>query len=265
MHPVLFHIGSFEVSSFGVMVAVGALFGIRLFSRELKARELPLSSIDAAIAGLFGGIIGAKLLFVAEHAAEEPVLGLLLDRGGLSWFGGLAGGLGLGMLVLARKKLPLVPVVAASVPAVAIGQMFGRIGCFLVGDDYGRPTSLPWGLAFPNGSPPTLVRVHPTQLYEAVFLALLTALLLRWRKRGLSDRLLVARYLILAGAARFTFEFIRVNPRVAWGLTVAQTASLGLLVAGTVLWLGSLRAPSPDGAQDRKVKPDHAHGKSPAN
>ncbi len=265
MHPVLFHIGSFEVSSFGVLVAVGALVGFRLFSRELKARALPASALDAAIAGLFGGIIGAKLLFVAEHAGEERFLRLLLDRGGLSWFGGLAGGLGLGILVLARHKLPLVPVMAASVPAVAIGQMFGRIGCFLVGDDYGRSTSLPWGLAFPQGSPPTLERVHPTQLYEAAFLGLLTALLLRWRKHELSDRLLLARYMVLAGGARFTLEFIRVNPRVALGLTVAQCASLGLLVIGTLLWLGQSRAPAPDDPTRHGASAEHPAEKSGAN
>ncbi len=235
MYPNLFRIGSFEVTSFGVMVAVGALAGLWLFGRELRARSLPSNSLDVAIVGLFGGIAGAKLLFVAEHLGEEPFLDLLLDRSGLSWFGGFAGGIGLGILMIRHRNLPMVAVLAASAPALAAGQMFGRLGCFLVGDDYGRPTSLPWGVAFPEGLPPTTVRVHPTQLYEAAALALITALLVRWRRKGVPDRFLLARYLLLAGAVRFTIEFIRVNTRVALDLTVAQFASLALVAAGLAL------------------------------
>ena len=72
MYPVLFRVGSFEVTSFGVMVAVGAITGLWLFRRELRQRGLPEAATDAAIAGLFGGMIGAKLLYVFEHLGEEP-------------------------------------------------------------------------------------------------------------------------------------------------------------------------------------------------
>ncbi len=235
MYPILFRIGSFEVTSFGVMVAVGALAGLWFFGRELRARSLPSNALDVAIGGLLGGIVGAKLLFVAEHLGEEPFFDLLLDRSGLSWFGGFAGGIGLGILMIRHRRLPAVSVLAASTPALAVGQMFGRLGCFLVGDDYGRPTSLPWGIAFPEGLPPTTARVHPTQIYEAALLAVIAALLVRWRRQGLPDRRLLARYLILAGAVRFSIEFIRVNTRVALGLTLAQFASLVLLVVGFAL------------------------------
>jgi len=235
MYPILFRIGSLEVTSFGVLVAAGALVGLWLFGRELRARSLPANTLDVAIAGLFGGIVGAKLLFVAEHLGEEPFLDLLLDRSGLSWFGGFAGGIGLGIVMIHHRRLPLVAVLAASTPALAVGQMFGRLGCFLVGDDYGRPTSLPWGVAFPEGLPPITARVHPTQLYEAALLALIAALLVGWRRHGLPDRLLLARYFLLAGTVRFAVEFIRVNTRVLLGLTVAQFASLALFLTGLAL------------------------------
>src|SRR4029450_8819736 len=109
-------------------------------------------------------------------------LALFLDRGGMSWFGGFVGGIVAGYAAPPWKKWPLGPVLAAAPPALAIGQLLGRIGCFLVGDDYGRPTSLPWGVAFPRGLPPTTERVHPAQIYEAIFLAGLACVLIRWRR-----------------------------------------------------------------------------------
>ena len=213
MYPVLFRIGSFDITSFGAMVALGALAGFWTFRRELGARGIPEAS-DAAVFGLIGGLAGAKLLFVLEHLGAEPVLALLTNRGGMSWFGGLVGGVAAGVLTIRQRRWPMLPVLAAATPALALGQMFGRIGCFLVGDDYGRPTDLPWGVAFPEGLPPTTVPVHPTQLYEAGFLAVLALLMLVWRKRGTLDRALLARYCLIAGGFRFALEFIRVNVRV---------------------------------------------------
>ena len=143
IYPVLFRIGEFEVTSFGVMVAAGALVGLWLFRRELGRSRLPDSASDAAIAGVVGGMAGAKLLWVFEHIHEEPFTDLLLSRGGLSWFGGFAGGVLAGLAVMRWQRLPKIPVLAAATPALAIGHAIGRIGCFLVGDDYGRPSNLP--------------------------------------------------------------------------------------------------------------------------
>jgi phosphatidylglycerol:prolipoprotein diacylglycerol transferase len=237
VYPTLFRIGEFEVTTFGVMVAVGVLVGIWLYRRELRASGLPEEIADAGSWGAIGGLAGAKLLWVLEHAGTEPIADLLLSRGGMSWYGGFIGGVGTGLAILVAQRRPLVASLAAATPALAVGHLLGRIGCFLVGDDYGRPTSLPWGVAFPEGLPPTTVRVHPTQLYEAAFLAWLGWILIRWRRRHVADRLVLGRYLMLAGAARFLIEFIRVNPRVGLGLTVAQWASVGLVAAG--LWLAA--------------------------
>lgn len=245
MVPVLFRIGSIDITSFGVMVALGALAGLWVFQRELRWSHLPDAAVDAAIVGLFGGLIGAKLLFVAEHAAETPWLSLLLDRGGMSWFGGFAGGILAGLAFIAIKGWPIVPVIAAATPALAIGQLLGRIGCFLVGDDYGRPTNLPWGVAFPKGLPPTTQRVHPTQIYEAIFLGILAWLLIRWRRRGASDRTVLGAYFLLAGGFRFLLEFIRVNIRVLGPFTVAQLCSGGVVVVGAVLLTVPRRAHAP--------------------
>lgn len=136
--------------------------------------------------------------------------------------------------MIVRHRLPLLPTLAAATPALAFGHLLGRIGCFLVGDDYGRPSTLPWAVAFPEGLPPTQIPVHPTQLYEALFLGLLGWLLLRWRRQHVADGVVLGRYLVLAGTLRFLIELIRVNERVAWGLTVAQFAAAGIAGVGVV-------------------------------
>jgi phosphatidylglycerol:prolipoprotein diacylglycerol transferase len=242
MYPVLFRIGSFELTSFGAMVALAALVGVWLFRRELRRSSLPENAVDAAVAGVIAGLVGAKLLWVAEHLHEEPFAHLLFSRGGLSWFGGLIGGIGAGLGVILWRGLPVVPVLSAATPALAIGHAIGRIGCFLVGDDYGRPSDLPWAVAFPKGLPPTDVPVHPTQLYEAALLLPIAWLLFRWRRRRAADRFVLGCYLVLTSVLRFLIEVIRVNERVALGLTVAQWASIVLTVAGGCLLLMS-RAP----------------------
>jgi phosphatidylglycerol---prolipoprotein diacylglyceryl transferase len=213
MYPVLFRIGDFEITSFGVLVAVGALVGIWIFGRELKRSGLPNDGVDAAVVGVIGGLVGAKLLWTLESSREAPVTDLLFSRGGSSWFGGLTGGVGTGLWMLRRRRVPVVRALAAATPALAVGHAIGRIGCFMVSDDYARPSNLPWAVAFPDGLPPTSVAVHPTQLYETVALAGVAWALIRWRRKGVADALVLGRYLVLAGSIRFAIEFIRINLR----------------------------------------------------
>jgi phosphatidylglycerol:prolipoprotein diacylglycerol transferase len=137
--------------------------------------------------------------------------------------------------MLRRRGIPVVAALAAATPALAVGHAIGRVGCFMVGDDYGRPSNLPWAVAFPEGLPPTSVPVHPTQIYEAVALAGVAWALIRWRRAGVGDRIVLARYLVLAGSIRFAIEFIRVNLRIVGPLTLAQLIALSLIVAGSLI------------------------------
>ena len=244
MYPVLFRIGSFEITSFGVLVAAGALIGLWLFQRELARRSLPEAGVDAGIAGVLGGLLGAKLLWTIEHAGQEPLTGLLLSRGGMSWFGGLLGGVGAGIWMLRRRGIPVMAGLSAASPALALGHAIGRIGCFLVGDDYGRPTDLPWGVAFPEGLPPTDIPVHPTQLYEMALLLPIAWLLVRWRARGVADSVVFGRYLVLAGSIRFAIEFVRVNEPLVGPFTLAHLISAAVTIAGLAMLFAS-RAPRP--------------------
>jgi len=208
------------------MVAVAAIVGLWVFRHELRRSALPLEATDAGTVGVIGGLIGAKLLWTIEHAGEAGVTELLFSRGGLSWYGGLVGGVGAGFAYIVYKRWPVVSILAAATPALAFGHLIGRIGCFLVGDDYGKPSNLPWAVAFPQGLPPTTVPVHPTQIYEAIGLGLLGWLLLRWRRNQLPDRTVLGGYLAGAGTLRFFVEFIRVDRRIVLGLSVAHLVSL---------------------------------------
>lgn len=232
MYPILFRFGDFDVTTFGVLVAFGALIGIWILQRELIRSGLPADGVDAALIGVIGGLVGAKLIWAIEFRHEAPFLSLLLSRGGLSWFGGFLGGVGAGVWALRRRRVAIVPALAAAAPALAVGHAIGRIGCFLVGDDYGRPTDLPWGVAFPRGLPPIAVPVHPAQLYEALGLAAIAWVLIRWRRRGVPDAAVFGRYLVLAGTLRFAIELVRVNASVLGPLTLAQLFSGATIVAG---------------------------------
>lgn len=243
MYPVIFRIGTFEVTSFGLMVALGALVGLWLFRRELRRSRLPDDAVDAAVWGLLGGLLGAKVLWTIEHmGGGEPLTSLLFSRGGMSWFGGFVGGVGAALWVMRRRRWPMIPVVAAATPGLAVGHAIGRVGCLLVGDDYGRPSDLPWAIAFPEGLPPTSVPVHPTQIYEAIPLLFIAYLLVRWRRHGVADAAVLGRYLLMTGALRFLIEFIRVNERVALGLTVAQWVSMAAVAVGLLMVAQAPRA-----------------------
>lgn len=191
--------------------------------------------MDAGFAGIFGGLVGAKIWWTVEFFGTAPYLSLLFARGGLSWFGGFTFGLAAGLLVIRVKRLPLLAVLSAAAPALAIGHAIGRIGCFLVGDDYGKVSDLPWAVAFPEGLPPTVDRVHPTQLYEAIPLFVIGTLLIRLRGQKVSDRRVFGAYLMLVGGTRFLVEFLRVNAHVLGPFTVAQLASAAAFAVGAIL------------------------------
>lgn len=231
-----------------MLVAVAALVGLWLFEKESRRSGLPDHTTDAAVAGLLGGLVGAKLVWAVEHAGRVgPFLDLLLSRGGLSWFGGFAGGLLAGVLMLRRRRLPILPVLAAATPALAVAHAIGRVGCFLVGDDYGIPSDLPWAVAFPEGLPPTTERVHPTQLYETAALLVILWLLLRWRRQGRSDRFVLGAYLVATGLVRFAIEFLRWRQPIIGPFAVAHVAAAVVMAVGVVL-LAAGRRTAPSGS-----------------
>jgi phosphatidylglycerol---prolipoprotein diacylglyceryl transferase len=244
MYPVVFEIFGFPISSFGLMLAAAFLVGTWLTARRMAEIGLdPEGATTMLIYAMVGGIGGSKLYFAADMwlRGELGFGEALLSRAGINFYGGLLGAIALVWIGTKIHRIPTGPFFNAVCLAGAIGQAFGRLGCFLVGDDYGRPTDVPWGMAFPEGAPPTLERVHPTQLYEMVWLFALTALL--WKRRWHSP-LLWGEYLVLAAAGRFAVEFLRVNPRGTLGLSDAQLIAVGLALVGGVSWLLARRSPT---------------------
>jgi phosphatidylglycerol:prolipoprotein diacylglycerol transferase len=188
-----------------------------------------------------GGLIGARLYFLAEHAGSESLSGSL-GGAGFTWYGGLIGG-AIAVLALAwLRGVPLKPLLGAMGPGLALAYGIARIGCQLAGDGtYGRPSHLPWAMSYPHGEVPTDVRVQPTPVYEVIASLAIFALLWRRRDRVAPERLF-ALYLVLSGCERFLVEFLRRNDQVLWGLTQPQLWAAGLAI-GALAWMAVTQAP----------------------
>jgi phosphatidylglycerol:prolipoprotein diacylglycerol transferase len=237
VHPELFHIGNFSVSTFGVMLALAFLVGGQIASRRLaEVGRDPEVAWTILVYVMVGGVLGSKLYFAVDVSLREhrPFLELFFSRAGITWYGGLIGATLLGAIGCRLHQIPVKLFADCTAVSGAVGQAIGRIGCFLVGDDYGRPSDVPWALAFPKGSPPTDVPVHPTMLYETAWL-LPVAAFLWWRRRR--SPFLFGEYVALNGLGRMVIEHWRVNPAVAWGLTEPQLIGAALVLLGSGGWL----------------------------
>ncbi len=237
MIPYL-HIFGFSIPTFGLMIWAGTMLAAWMMDRNFRRQNLKDDAITIVAITLVAGIVGAKLWHVLDTPSEFHNMGwrVLWDTGGFAWFGGMTFGITALLLQGRFSKIGALRMLDLAAPSAAIGYGVGRIGCLLSGDGcYGIPTSLPWGMSFPNGIEPVYVHVHPTPLYEFLT-AMLIAGWLWWRgskKYGTGE--IVGQYLLLAGTARFLVEFLRRNPHVLWGLSNAQLASLGSVVLGILL------------------------------
>ena len=241
MIPYL-HLGPLTIPTFGLMVALALITSAYILQADFQRRGWKADAFTMITVAGLAGILGAKLYHLLESPAEffaDP-FPLLFSRYGFAWFGGFLGGFGAILLQGRIAKLPTLEFLDACSPAACFGYAIGRIGCLLSGDgDYGRPTSLPWGMSFPNGVVPTTDRVHPTPLYEFFIWCAIGAFLWHMGTKAIrgpkAKGEIFCNYLILTGVARFLVEIIRINPRSFLGMSNAQVASVLSILAGAVL------------------------------
>ena len=259
MYPELFRIGTFPITTYGIFMALGMLLALFVASRLAARDGLSKDRIyDLGLWTLVGGLVGSKLLMIL---VEPDVQIFTLDflRSGGVFYGGLIGGFLAVAILVPLYKLPFWKVADALAPGVALGQAFGRQGCFSAGCCWGKPTTLPWGVHFtelgheytgvpivgPDGGD---LHLHPTQLYESfIMLAVFGILVYLHRKKKFDGQILIT-YGIIYSIVRFSIEFIRDDPRgdlfgftTATGLSTSQGVSLIVAIASVIFMIMRLR------------------------
>jgi len=256
VYPFVLHVGPLTLTGYGLMMMVAFLMAGWAIQLDLRRRGLEEEyAADIVVAGVVGGLVGAKLWYLALTGnLLHP--GAWITRGGFVWYGGFLGAVAAILWNGHRKKIPGRFTAELCAAPLALGYAVGRVGCLMVGDDYGVPSSLPWALKFPQGLPPStvaelsnagvrfppgtdpmqVVAVHPTQVYETVLMFLAFVWLWRRPEHGHGVGWLWGWYLVFAGAERFLVEIVRAkDDRLIGDFTLAQVTSVGLVLVGAYL------------------------------
>jgi phosphatidylglycerol:prolipoprotein diacylglycerol transferase len=265
MYPELFKVGPFTVYSYGLMLGIAFIVASYLLTKEVERKKLnPNFATEITLLAIIFGIIGAKLFHLFENweAFLNDPISMAFSPGGLTFYGGLILAVIAVWVYSHKKKIPFLVVADIAAPALAIAYGIGRIGCHLAGDgDYGIPTDLPWGTnyengtvppsvmfrgseiaqAYPNGIVPDNTPLHPTPIYEFLVALLIFSILWKLRKKEWIDGKLFMVYLVLTSLARFLVEFIRLNPRILFGLSEAQIISIVLIIVGAAGYIYFMR------------------------
>ncbi|NUL81959.1 MAG: prolipoprotein diacylglyceryl transferase [Armatimonadetes bacterium] len=246
MMPEIFSVGPFVVRGYGLMWVVGIIVAVLIAARRAPRFGMkPENAIDSALAGVFGGVVGARIVYVAMNWREFRDNWLevfAIWQGGLGFFGGLVGG-SLGVYLCMRaKKMSFWPAADCFAPSLALAYAIARLGCLLAGCCYGCPTGVPWGLTFPMEDRPGVMTEpsHPTQIYSFLFgLGIFAALLLLEKRKRFTGQTF-CQFLMLYGAYRFVNEFFRAGATSKYWVepfTFGHLAAIGALAFGLALYL----------------------------
>jgi phosphatidylglycerol:prolipoprotein diacylglycerol transferase len=246
--PVLLKIGPITIYSFGVLMALGFYFGSSVSVKEFERRGGDGEQMWNLLVWVFlAGLVSSRVLSIFNNPAAfaEAPISELLAGSGFVWYGGFLGGAAAAWIFGRRYGLGFTTLADCCAPGLMLGQALGRIGCHVAGDgDWGTVTTLPWGVAYTNGIVPwdhePGVLVHPTPLYEAAAYFAVFLFLWRWRRSNPPLGAMFAVYLVGNGFFRFLVEFIRIEPKFAFGLSEAQLIGLPMAIVGA-LWLVRLR------------------------
>lgn len=241
MKKVLFEIGGLSVKSYGLMITIGILTGYYLLELRAKKKGYNKDNIfDMFMLTLIFGVLGGKLMFIITDIQEiisNPKV--LLNVGeGFVVYGAMIVGIISIYYYCKKKNWDFLNIFDLTVPSLAIGQGFGRIGCFLAGCCYGRETNLPIGVEFPVDSmAPCGIRLHPTQIYSSIFDFILAGFLLWYAKKERKSGKVCALYLIIYSIGRFLVEFLRNDPRGNVSiLSTSQFISLFVFIIGIFIY-----------------------------
>jgi phosphatidylglycerol:prolipoprotein diacylglycerol transferase len=241
VHPIAFHIGSFAVHSYGVMMALAFLAGLWTATRRARHDQIPGERIaDVTLWVMVGAILGARIVYVTTYwkteFADQPLSEIfMIQHGGLVYYGGLIGASIAGTIYVVWKKLPLWKIADIFAPSIALGSVFGRIGCLLNGCCYGRACDLPWAIRFPADHETGGLPVHPTEIYDALLNLVLYVFLAWLFRRKKFDGQVFATYLIIYAVFRAIVEYFRGDyppDHIHFGLTSAQLVSVPIFIIG---------------------------------
>jgi len=247
INPDIITIGPFHVRWYGIMYVLGFLSGYFLIQKQKRSKEIGLQGqlVQELVFYLAVGlIVGARLGYLLfyqylsfPYYLRNPLEILALWHGGMSFHGGLMGSVVAGWWFCRRKKMPFWAVADSVIVTAPVGLGLGRLGNFINGELFGRPTELPWAMVFPGGGP---VPRHPSQLYEALAEGLVLFILLWYlRKKRFRDGMMVPMFLVFYGSFRFFLEFFREpDPQLGFVLgpfSMGQVLCAGMVGAGVLI------------------------------
>ena len=252
MYPILYKIGPIHLYTYGLFLALGFLAAILVAGQEAKRLGLPEGHFyDLCFYIILAAIIGSRLLFVIVDPGpflKNPLKIFAIWEGGLVFHGGLIAALITAFFYMRRHGLPWRPTFDALAVGMPLGVTLGRIGCFMAGCCFGKPSDLPWAVRFTNPETlcPVLDYLHPAQLYEALLSLGIFGVVFWLRKRKRFDGQILLTYFLLAGLVRFTVEFFRAptaldprGPEIIFHMPATQVGALGIaLLSGALLWWG---------------------------
>jgi phosphatidylglycerol---prolipoprotein diacylglyceryl transferase len=253
MFPILIKIGSVELRSYGVMIALAFIIGTWLGAREARRKGFdPELIYDLLFVVMLSSLAGARLYYVLVSEPldylRHPWEILAVWKGGMSLHGGLLGGLLAGFWFTRSRRLPFWRFADTVTPAIMLGQAVGRMACVLNGCSYGKPTSLPWAITFtnPSSAAPHNIPLHPTQFYELSTDLALFGVLWLLRKRMHFDGQLFLIYWMSYGLARLILESFRGDSLLVAGLIpVPQLASAIIMLLAAWVYLNRRHAEHP--------------------
>jgi len=250
--PVILHAGGFELRWYGLMILLAVVAGMYILLSRARKKGISKDDIYGLLPWIIvGGMLGARLFHIVDNLGyylKNPLLILQFQQGGLAIWGALIGGAIATVIYCRVRKLSLIRIADAAVPALLVGQIVGRVGCIINGDSYGSLTNLPWGFIYTN--PGALIPssywglpTHPYPVYEMLWNEIILLVLLKLEHVFKKDGMMFFSYLVLYAVGRFILTFVRQENTWFWGLQEAQVLALAIFFISAITAIYIYRKP----------------------